>query len=116
MARTAVAVTAVGAAGVDPGAVAVAAELTDGNSFPWAAGRHLYVANGDVNPLTLTVQTPATVGTQALAVDDAQYVIAAGDALLLPRLGGEFRRASDGAVWVDYAGATASVTVAVLDL
>lgn len=115
MARTAVAPTAVGAAGVDPGGVAVAAELTDGNAFTWATGRRLYVANGDATPLTVTVQTPATVGAQALAVDDADFVIPAGEALIFPRLGGEFRR-PDGAVWVDYSGATTAVTVAVLDL
>jgi hypothetical protein len=116
MARTAITPTGVGAAGVVLADVDTAAELTDGNSFPWARGRHLYVANGDVTELTVTVQTPATVGAGALAVADATFTVAAGAARLLPALGIEFRRASDGAVWVDYAGASASVTVAVLDL
>ncbi|MFD4264139.1 hypothetical protein ACFWR9_42665 [Streptomyces sp. NPDC058534] len=115
MARTALAPTSVGAAGVDPGGAAVAAQLTDGNSFPWGERRHLYVVNGDTTALTVTVQTPSTVGAQALAVADATYTIPAGGDLLLPRLGWEFRR-TDGRVWVDYAGADASVTVAVLDL
>ncbi|MFI7014389.1 hypothetical protein [Streptomyces sp. NPDC050164] len=115
MARTAIAATAVGAAGVDPGGVAVAAELTDGNSFTWTRSRHLYVVNGDATPLTVTVQTPGTVGGQALAVADAEFTVPAGGDLLLPELGPEFRR-PDGSVWIDYAGADASVTVAVLDL
>lgn len=116
MARTALAVTAVSAAGVSPSGVAVAAQLTDGNAFPWGQGRHLFVDNGAATPVTVTVQTPATVGPQALAVADATFAVAAGAQLLLPALGTEFRRTSDGAVWVDYAGAAASVTVAVLDL
>lgn len=115
MARTAITPTDAGAAGVDPGGVAVAAQLADGNSFGWGDRRYLYVANGDATDLTVTVQTPATVGAQALAVADASYTVPAGGDLLLPRLGWEFRR-SDGTVWVDYAGAAASVTVAVLDL
>lgn len=115
MARTALVPTAVGAAGVDPGGVAVSAQLTDGNSFPWAEHRHLYVANAAATDVTVTVQTPATVGAQHLAVADATYTVPAGGDLLLPKLGWEFRR-PDGAVWVDYAGAAASVTVAVLDL
>lgn len=115
MARTALAVTALGTTGVSPSGVAVAAQLTDGNSFPWAAGRHLFVANAAATVLTVTVQTPATVGAQALAVADATYTVAAGANRLLPALGPEFRRPSDGAVWVDYSGAAASVTVSVLD-
>lgn len=116
MARTALTVTAVGAGGVSPSGVAVAAELTDGNSFPWAAGRHLFVANAAATPITVTVQTPATVGPQGLAVADAPFTVAAGANLLLPALGPEFRRPADGAVWVDYTGAAASVTVSVLDM
>lgn len=115
MARTAIMPTTVGAAGVVLADVDTAAQLTDGNSFPWNRRRHLYVANGAATELTVTVQTPATVGAGALAVTDATFTVAAGAARLLPELGSEFRRA-DGAVWVDYAGATASVTVAVLDL
>ncbi|MGW8988717.1 hypothetical protein ACWGRF_02080 [Streptomyces zhihengii] len=92
-----------------------AAQLTDGNSFPWAARRHLYVKNAAATPLTVTVQTPGTVGPQALAIADAVFTVAAGKERILPALGGEVRR-SDGTVWVDYAGAAASVTVAVLDL
>lgn len=96
--------------------VTVAAELVDGNAFPWSRTRRLYVANGDDVALTVTVQTPVTVGARALAVADEEFTIPAGEALLLPRLGPEFRRSADGAVWVDYDGPDAAVTVAVLDL
>jgi hypothetical protein len=115
MARTLIAPTTVPAAGVVLADVDVAAELTDGNSFTWASGRRLYVANGDSTTLTVTVQTPGTVGAQALAIADATFTVAAGAAKLLPRLGPEFRR-TDGAVWLDYSGADTAVTVAVLDL
>lgn len=116
MARTAITPTALGATGAVLQDVDVTAELTDGNSFPWAKDRRLYVANGDATQLTVTVQTPATVGSQALAVADAPFTVDAGKARLLPELGPEFRRSSDGAVWVDYAGASTAVTVAVLDV
>ncbi|MFD8685368.1 hypothetical protein [Streptomyces sp. NPDC059651] len=116
MARTAITITALGTAGASPSGVAVAAQLTDGNSFPWAPSRHLFVANAAATPLTVTVQTPATVGPQARAVADATYTVAASTNRLLPALGTEFRRPSDGAVWVNYSGAAASVTVSVLDM
>ncbi|MGK5531539.1 hypothetical protein [Streptomyces sp. URMC 129] len=115
MARTAINATAVGAAGVLLPDVAAAAELTDGNSFVWAPNRRLYVSNGDSTALTVTVQTPGTAGTLGLAIADAPFTVAAGKARLLPKLGPEFRR-PDGTVWLDYTGADASVTVAVLDL
>lgn len=113
MARTAITTTSVGASGVDPLAVAVPAELTDGNSYPWGARNRLFVTNGDAVDLTVTVQTPVTVGAGAYAVADATYTVPAGGNLLLRPFGAEARR-TDGQVWVDYAGATAAVDVAVL--
>ncbi|MFF5589727.1 hypothetical protein [Streptomyces hygroscopicus] len=115
MARTALTPVAVGAAGVlfpDAGATA---QLADGNSFGWAERRRLYVDNADTTDLTVTVQTPG-VSRMGLAIADATFTVPAGKALLLPTLGLECRRPADGAVWVDYTGADASVTVAVLDL
>lgn len=94
--------------------VAVAADLANGNAIPWGARSRLFVANGDATDLTVTLQTPATVGPQALAVADATVTVPAGKSVLLRPLGTEFRRA-DGQVWLDYAGAAASVTAAVLD-
>lgn len=114
MARTAIAPTVVPGAGVVLEDTAVAATLTDGNSFTWGPRKRLYVANGDAVDLTVTLQTPATVGSQSLAVADATVTVPAGKARLLRPLGSEYRR-SDGDVWVDYAGATTAVTVAVLD-
>lgn len=114
MARAAITATAVPTGGVVLDDSTTAAELTDGNSFAWGARSRLYVVNGDDTELTVTVQTPATVGPQALAVADATVTVAAGKSVLLRPLGTEFRR-SDGTVWVDYSGADASVTVAVLD-
>lgn len=114
MARTPLAVSAVPAGGLVLEDVAAAAQLTDGNSFPWGTRRRLYVANAAATDLTVTLQTPATVGAQALAVADATVTLPAGKSVLLRPLGPEYRR-SDGMVWLDYTGATASVTVAVLD-
>ena len=115
MARTPIVPVPVGASGVALPTAGTAAELTDGNSFVWADDRQLYVHNGDATDLTVTVQTPGTVGRQALALPDATFTVTAGAARLLPVLGLEYRRPVDGAVWVDYTGADASVTVAVLD-
>jgi hypothetical protein len=114
MARALVAATAVPGGGLVLEDTAVAAELTDGNSFVWGPRRRLYVANGDATDLTVTLQTPATVGLSGLAVADATVTVPAGKSLLLRPLGTEYRR-PDGAVWMDYSGAAASVTVAVLD-
>ncbi|MFP8960032.1 hypothetical protein ACLIYP_05585 [Streptomyces nanhaiensis] len=116
MARTEITRTDLRSAAVDLSTAGAAAELTDGNSFAWSADRVLYVDNGDAVDLTVTVQTPVTIGRQARPVDDYDVVVPAGTAALLPRLGPEYRQPDDGAVWVDYAGATGSVTVAVFDL
>lgn len=116
MPRTALAPVAVGAAGAVLQDVDTAAELIDGNSFAWAQGRRLYVVNGDSTALTVTLQTPGTVGTFGSPYPEATVTVDAGESWISPRLGLEFRRPSDGAVWVDYTGADALVTVAVLDL
>jgi hypothetical protein len=97
------------------GTAAVAANLTDGNSFPYARGRHLYISNGDDTALTVTVNATATVGPLALAVPDATFTVAAGAAHLFPVLGPEFVD-DDGLIAIDYTGADASVTVAALDI
>ncbi|HEY9473644.1 MAG TPA: hypothetical protein VIS06_07310 [Mycobacteriales bacterium] len=115
MARSTVTPTTVTEAGIDPAAVAVAANTTDGDAFAWRAHRLLYVANGDDAEITVTIATAATVGRSALAVADQSVTIAAGGAKLMGPFGPEYRQA-DGSVHVDYAGTTpASVTVAVLD-
>ena len=115
MARTALPVTPVPAAGLNLAAGGTAVNFIDGNSFPWAADRCLYVTNGDTTPLTVTVQTPGTVGSLALAVADAPFTVPASASRLLPVLGSEFRR-PDGSVWVDWTGADAAVTCTVVEL
>ena len=115
MARSTVTPTTVTEAGIDPAAVAVAANTTDGDAFAWRAHRLLYVANGDDAEITVTIATPATVGRSALAVADQSVTIAAAGAKVMGPFGAEYRQ-SDGTVHVDYTGTTiASVTVAVLD-
>lgn len=116
MARTALTVTVPDVDGLDLADALAAAELTDGNKFPWGARRYLRVVNGDDTSLTVTVQTPATVGAQALAVADLAITVAASGDVLIGPLGPEFRQVADGQVYVDYSGADASVTVTVLDL
>lgn len=116
MARTALTPVVLGAA--DPVVLGTAdtdANLTDGNSFPYALRRHLYVSNGDDAALTVTVNATATVGPLELVVPDATFTVAAGAAVILPVLGREFMD-DDGLITIDYTGADASVTVAVLDI
>jgi len=114
MARTALTPTTIAIDGTDLTAVDTAAELTDGNSFPWNQHRLLYVANGDDSDLTVTVATPGTIGRGSLAISDLTITVGAGKAKVAGPFGAEFRQ-SDGSVHVDYSGADASVTVAVLD-
>lgn len=58
MARTAVAVTTMTEAGIIPTAVDVAAQTTDGNSFPWGAHRYVFIANGDDSAIVPTFINP----------------------------------------------------------
>lgn len=114
MARTAVTATALAAAGTSPGAVDVAAEVTDGNSFTYRAHRFLYVLNGDDASLTVTIPTPGTVGIGANAIADSTVTIPAGEYRLIP-VGLEHMQ-SDRSVHVNYTGTTPTgVMVAVLD-
>lgn len=115
MARTALTVTGPAAAGLDLAGALAAANLTDGNSLPWGPRRYLRVVNGAATALTVTVQTPVTVGTAALAVADLTITVAASADVLIGPIGPECRR-TDGTVWVDYTGAAASVTATLLDL
>lgn len=116
MARAALTPVALGGVGALLQDVDAVAELTDGNSFRWKRGRHLYVANGDDASLVVTIPTPGTVGPQALALADATFTIPAGKDLLFPELGQEYRQ-SDGTVHVNYAGTTPTlITAAALDM
>ncbi|WP_101788652.1 hypothetical protein [Nonomuraea indica] len=116
MARTAVAVTTMTEAGINPAAVDVAAQLTDGNSFPWAPHRFVFVLNGDDAAVTPTFVNPSTVGPSNLAVADLPGAsIPPGEYKVYGPFDPSYRQA-DGSVWIDWAGTTpANVTVAVLD-
>lgn len=115
MARTALTPVSLGTTGALLPDDGDAANLTDGNAFPWSPTRRVYVHNGDDATLTVTVPTPGTVGSLGLAIDDAEFTIATGKARLLPALGPETRQAN-GLVYLNYSGADESVTVAVLDI
>jgi hypothetical protein len=115
MARTAVTATRLLETGISPGAVDVAAEITDGNSFAWTKNSVLYVLNGDDASLTVAIPTPKTVGRSALTISDQSVSIPAGEYRLIGPFGSEYIQ-SDGTVWVNYSGTTpAGVMVAVLD-
>lgn len=115
MARTAITVTTLTLAGIDPGDVDQAAETTDGNYFAFREGRILYVLNGDDAALTVTIPTPATVGTGALAIADSTVSIPAGEYRLIKGFGTEHKQ-TDGTVHVNYTGTTPTgVMVAVFD-
>lgn len=115
MARTALTPTTISESGTNPTAIDTAAELTDGNSFPWRDHRLLFVLNGDDASLTVTIPTPGTVGRSGLTIADQTITIPAGEYRIAGPFGPEYRQ-SDGSVWVNYAGTTpTSITVAVLD-
>lgn len=116
MARTAVSVTTMTEAGIIPTAVDVAAQTTDGNSFPWAPNRWVFILNGDDSAIVPTFINPTTVGPSSLPVGDlaGTSIPAAGYAIYGP-FDPSYRQA-DGSVWIDYAGTTpTSVTIAVFD-
>lgn len=116
MARTLIAPTTLTEAGIDPTAVDVAINTTDGNMFAWAPHRVLFVLNGDDASLTPTFLTPGAVGRSSLAIGDlAGNAMAAGTYKIYGPFGPEFRQ-TDGNVYVDWAGTTpTSITAAVLD-
>ncbi|MEV4457016.1 hypothetical protein [Microbispora sp. NPDC049633] len=115
MARTALTPVSLGTTGVLLPDAGAAANIADGNSFSWTSGRRVYVHNGDDTALTVTVPTPGTVGSLGLSIGDATFTVAAGKGRMLPALGQEFRQA-DGTVHLNYSGADATVTVAVVDI
>lgn len=115
MARTLLTPVASSEAGIDPTAVDVAAELTDGNSFMWEAHRKVFILNGDDAALTPTFPTPGTIGRSSLAIADQSGTIAAGAYKIFGPFGPEYKQ-SDGTVHINYAGTTpTAVTVAVLE-
>lgn len=115
MARIALTPVASSEDGIDLTAVDVAANVADGNSFPWTATRRVWILNGDDALITVTALTAATVGRGNRAVADGGGTIAAAAHKMFGPFGPEFRQ-PDGSVYIDFAGTTpTNVTIAVLD-
>lgn len=102
------------ATGIDPDALDVAVEPTDGNSFAWAPNRCFHILNGAAVAITVNIPTPGTVGKAALAIADVSKVVAIGARQVFGPFGREFVQ-SNGLVHVDYVAATVAVMIAVVD-
>lgn len=90
---------------------AYAAAAAAGDKFANNGKRFLHVKNASVAQITVTVTTPVTVGS--LAVADQTVDIPAGEDRLIGPFGAEFTD-SLGETSISYSGAT-SVTLAVLE-
>lgn len=90
-----------------------AAAAGGGDTFTPGDDVFLHVKNGGGAPITVTVVTPNTVGTLAIA-DVTVSVPAAGERMIGPMPRQTFSRSADGLGDITYSAVT-SVTVAVLD-
>lgn len=113
MARTDVTTQAMVLPGLDP---VLSAPVADGDIVD--VGRNfLYVDNGSVAPITVTVQTPG--GVADLALEDRTVAVPAGEFRLIPLTMAAYKRpvggTDAGRAWVDYS-AVADVTRAVVSL
>lgn len=102
--------TAITAAQIDnDGVVAsLTAANADGHSITYRDNLFLCVLNGSASPITVTVQTPNTVG--GLAIADRAVTVAAGARAYISLDNAELYRQADGAVYVDFSAVT-TVTV-----
>ncbi len=108
MARTAISYQQVARTGL---AEALAAANADGHKFSNDGRIILHVVNGDVSPITVTIQTPGTVDD--LAVSDRTVTISdESDKFIGPFPPGIYNQ-SDGMVYVDFSAVT-NVTVSAL--
>lgn len=106
MARTALTVNQISRAGV---ALGPAAANVDGHSLAYSENLILYVANGGGSPITVTIQTPGTV--DSLAIADKTVTVPAGSNRLMGPFPKAHYRQADGTVYVDFSDVT-SVTAA----
>lgn len=113
MARTNVITQAMALPGLDP---VLTEPVADGDVVD--VGRcFLYVDNGGVVSITVTVQTPG--GVEDLALEDREVTVPAGEFRLVPLTMPAYKRpvggTDAGRAWVDYS-AVADVTRAVVSL
>lgn len=106
MARTALTVNQISRAGV---ALGPTAANVDGHSLVHYDNLILYVANGGGSPITVTIQTPGTV--DSLAVADRTVTVPNGSNRFIGPFPKAHYRQSDGTVYVDFSDVT-SVTAA----
>lgn len=106
MARTAITAQQVTSAGL---ALATEPANVDGNTIK--PGEVLQVTNGSAASITVTIVTPGTVDGD-LAISDRAVAVAAGETLMIGRLGPVYHQ-TDNTIHVNYSAVT-SVTVAVL--
>lgn len=105
MARTAITAAQID----DDGVVAsLTAANADGHSVAHRNSLFLRVTNGSGSSITVTVQTPKTIG--GLAVADRAVTVAAGATAYISLGNAELYRQADGAVYVDFSAVT-TVTV-----
>ncbi len=105
MARTALTAAQIDTDGV---VAALTAANADGHSIAYRDTLFLRVTNGSASSVTVTVQTPKTVG--GLAVADRTVAVAAGATTYINLADADLYRQTDGAVYVDFSAVT-TVTV-----
>lgn len=95
--------------------VMAAAAITDGNMFTNTGAEFLYVANGGIGAVIVTVATPAQVVT--LDIEDVAVTIPAGEIKMIgpfePRYFNQKGGADHGKCYVEYDQVT-SVTIAIV--
>ena len=102
--------TVITAAQIDEDGVvaSLAAANVDGHSIAHRDNLLLRVTNGSGASITVTVQTPKTIG--GLAIADRAITVAAGATVYISLGNAELYRQADGAVYVDFSAVT-TVTV-----
>ena len=90
-----------------------AAAHVDGNKFTNDGRMFLHVKNGAGAPITVTIQTPGTVGD--LAIADQAVTVTNGEERMIGPFPPNIYNQADRMVYVDYSSVT-TITVAVLQL
>lgn len=112
MARTTLSVESISRDGLDP---TYTAAIADGHAFAHGGDVFIHVKNDDASSKTITIPTPQTVNSLAVA-DLTVDVPAAGERMIGPFPKATFAQTDDNdLVYIDYS-ATTSVTVGVFEL